>query len=124
MKKWITMIVMFFTLSLAAQQGTDKVESARIAYITDKLSLTPAEAQKFWPIYNQMTAELRALRHAYKGDETTANNSLEFEQKKLDIRKKYLPMIENTIGKEKADKLVLAEKEFKKMLIDQIKSKQ
>ena len=63
--------IVFFCLvafSAAAQDDEDlpqqepkvreKIEAARIAYITDQLALTPEEAEKFWPIY-------RAMAHAF-----------------------------------------------------------
>ena len=30
----------------------EKIETFRIAYYTERLNLTPEEAQKFWPVYN------------------------------------------------------------------------
>lgn len=32
----------------------EKFRTEKIAYLTTNLNLTPEEAQKFWPIYNQM----------------------------------------------------------------------
>jgi hypothetical protein len=31
----------------------DKFKAKKIAYLTDALNLTPDEAQKFWPVYNE-----------------------------------------------------------------------
>jgi hypothetical protein len=31
----------------------DKFKAKKIAYITDAINLTPAEAEKFWPVYNE-----------------------------------------------------------------------
>ena len=47
-------------------QGGEKdnrkaIESYRVAYMTQHLQLTPQEAQKFWPVYNQMQAELKVF---------------------------------------------------------------
>lgn len=35
----------------------EKFRTEKIAFLTDKLELTPTEAQKFWPVYNQMDKE-------------------------------------------------------------------
>lgn len=42
--------------------GREKLESARIALITERLNLSPETAQKFWPIYNQLDDEEMVLR--------------------------------------------------------------
>jgi hypothetical protein len=31
----------------------EKFKAKKIAYLTDAISLTPAEAEKFWPVYNE-----------------------------------------------------------------------
>ncbi|MEN8117241.1 MAG: hypothetical protein ABFS16_09695 [Bacteroidota bacterium] len=35
----------------------EKYKSEKVAFLTTNLDLTPEEAQKFWPIYNQMDKE-------------------------------------------------------------------
>ena len=64
MKSIITLlaITLFSLLSLQAQEGNDKIESLKIAYITKRLQLTPEESQKFWPVYNQYEAEKKQIR--------------------------------------------------------------
>ncbi|MFP4093591.1 MAG: hypothetical protein ACLFUB_03830 [Cyclobacteriaceae bacterium] len=41
--------------------GREKLESARIALITQRLNLSPEAAQKFWPIYNQLKEKEESL---------------------------------------------------------------
>lgn len=36
------------------KEARDRIEAMAVAYITDELSLTTQEAQKFWPIFNEM----------------------------------------------------------------------
>ena len=63
-----TQILLFFLLSVLAvnAQPKDKIreriKAQRVAFITDRLSLTPDEAQKFWPIYNQFTDEFEGVK--------------------------------------------------------------
>lgn len=55
-----TLIAMLFflvvgtTMAQRPEEGYDreKLEAARVAFITTRLDLTPVQAQKFWPIYN------------------------------------------------------------------------
>lgn len=34
------------------QEKADHIKAQKIAFFTEKLSLTPEEAQRFWPVYN------------------------------------------------------------------------
>ncbi len=93
----------------------EKIEALRIAFITQQLSLTPTEAQKFWPIYNQFNADMKTLRQNFKVDtkgQLTAEQQLDLEQKKLDLKKKYKNQYEAAIGKDKVNQLYNLEKQF------------
>ena len=98
----------------------DRIESLRIAFISQSLSLTPEEAQKFWPVYNQFHNDLKSLRNNFGmgpgKPQLTAEQSLDFEQKKLDLKKKYKAQFETVLGKEKLNTLYSLEEEFKKKL--------
>jgi hypothetical protein len=100
----------------------EKIEALRVAFITQRLSLTPAEAEKFWPVFNAFKAELEVLRKTYKVDDPNEANyvdkKLEFEQKKLDLQKKYRPQFEAIIGPQRMALLLSAEEEFKKKLLE------
>ncbi|GAK96492.1 hypothetical protein JCM19294_2005 [Nonlabens tegetincola] len=43
------------------EERENRIETLFIAYVTDKLELTTDEAAKFWPIYNEIKQERRAL---------------------------------------------------------------
>ncbi len=53
-------IILLFVGSVTNAQENDHKErweryrTEKISFLTDKLELTPAEAQKFWPIYNEL----------------------------------------------------------------------
>jgi Spy/CpxP family protein refolding chaperone len=104
-------------------QNRERVEALRVAYITNALQLTPDEAQKFWPVYNQYRGDLKTLRQNFKldaADETDpdfVDKKLEFEQKKLDLQKKYRPQFEAAIGPKKLALLISAEDRFKQELL-------
>ena len=51
------------------QKGTDwqdKIKSEKIGFITAELNLTPDVGQIFWPVYNKIAAEKRAMFLAEK----------------------------------------------------------
>ncbi|MDB5282722.1 MAG: hypothetical protein JWO06_1797, partial [Bacteroidota bacterium] len=93
----------------------EKVEALRIAYITQQLNLTPAEAQKFWPVYNVYKGDLETLRKNF-GSNLTAEQQLDMEQKKLDLKKKYKPQFEGALGTEKLNQLYNLERKFQEKL--------
>ena len=43
-------------------ENKEKLKAHKIAYITERLQLTPAEAEKFWPVYNELEAKCRLLK--------------------------------------------------------------
>jgi predicted O-linked N-acetylglucosamine transferase (SPINDLY family) len=55
------------------EQQREKIESQRIAFITQELDLTPAEAQAFWPVYNEYDKKRHELnkQSGSKGRQTT-----------------------------------------------------
>jgi len=60
MKKIIFVLGFFFILFQGCSQskaGKDgdfkKFQSMKVAYMSEKISLTPKEAQAFWPVYNE-----------------------------------------------------------------------
>ena len=62
----IPILVFFLTVNAYSQRRSkydpDKIRAYKIAYITDKLSLTEKEAEKFWPIYNAHEKRMSELR--------------------------------------------------------------
>ncbi|MCA1750616.1 MAG: hypothetical protein ABR572_09925 [Cryomorphaceae bacterium] len=40
----------------------ERIESQKVAYITDKLELTPEEAKGFWPVYNEYQTQKERFR--------------------------------------------------------------
>ena len=121
MKKYLLLLLMFSgTFSLAnAQAGrSEKVEALKIAFLTQKLQLTSAEAEKFWPVYNQYEDEIQSVRKDNKN-----GDMLDGEQKLLDTRKKYKSSFEKILGPQKINTLYSAEKEFRTILIKRLKDK-
>ncbi|MEO8765765.1 MAG: hypothetical protein ABI416_15805 [Ginsengibacter sp.] len=123
MKKYILIVlVMLGSLSgIKAQDGdgdntrAEKIQALKIAFITNKLQLTPGEAQKFWPVYNQYDNEIRRLPKG--GDVITS------EQKLVDIRKKYKPEFDKVIGSQKLNNLFNAERDFRDILIRRLQNR-
>lgn len=97
----------------------ERIEALRIAFISQQLNLTPQEAQKFWPVYNQFNGDMKNLKQNFKPEvngQLNAEQQLDFEQKKLDLKKKYKGEFEGALGKEKVNQLFNLEKQFHEKL--------
>ena len=116
MKHLLTILFLICTLSLFSQQNNlskesdgSRIEALKIAYITKKLNLSPDEAQRFWPIYNNYANEMREVRR-----EQRKNNAseLETEEKFLLIRKKYNSEFARALKPDKVNAFFRSEKDF------------
>jgi hypothetical protein len=101
-----------------AQDNGEKIQALKIAFITQKLQLTPSEAQRFWPVYDQYQTEIRNLQLDYRN-----GPALENEERLLSIRKKYEPVFQNVIGPEKTNKFFNAERDFRGILIQRLQNR-
>ena len=113
MKRLLTILFLICTLNLFSQQAQDpdgrRIEALKIAYLTKKLNLSPEEAQRFWPVYNNYASELREARAEQRRNKAT---EIETEEKILNIRKKYNKEISNALSAEKVNTFFRSEKEF------------
>lgn len=56
-------IIVFLNFAVSAQDKDshearmEKYRAEKVSFLTTRLDFTPAEAEKFWPIYNQMEKE-------------------------------------------------------------------
>lgn len=122
-----SLIALFFALALPnptfAQEGStqaEKIEIAKVSFITDALELTGEEAGAFWEEYNEYTTQKKAIKAKYKAD----GNTIAKEQEELDLKKSYYQLFEDILGKDRINKLYEAEKDFRAMLIKLIKDQQ
>lgn len=115
-----------------------EIKAQKTAFLTQRLDLSPEEAQKFWPVYNQFDKELEGVRNSMREDhkdvkkdteltEAEASAAIEKElasrQKELDIRKKYVPEFKKAIGAVKTLRLAKAERDFRRELIKRVRQR-
>ena len=116
----------------------DRFKAEKIAYLTDAIELTSAEAEKFWPIYNRCEAEkeqcfmesmtaYKALDDAIKtgkDDKEIAallDKYLSCQNNGMDIDKKYLPEYSKILSSKKVAKLFIGEESFRRHQINRLK---
>jgi len=131
---WSLFICLMISLPLIAQdksQRSQQVESVKIAFITQKLNLNTAEAEKFWPIYNSYQQELRQVykqrreaknKKAANSDDKL-DNELNFESRLLEIRKQYKNEFSKVVPSEKVLQFFQAEREFREQMIEELKER-
>lgn len=126
MKKLILFLFILsgITFNGLAQKG-EKIEAIRAAFITERLNLDSKTAEKFWPIYNQYSDEMKALRQQQRNDkgDNSAEDYLEDEQKALDLRKKYAPLFLKVLSNDQLSQLYQAEREFRQMIMKRMKQR-
>ena len=116
----------------------EKVKAMKIAYITNELDLTSDEAQKFWPVYNELEAKMsefhKARKAAHKKEkeetepsdaqlEKMINKRFAAKQKELDLRKEYYPKFKAVLPIQKVAKLYKSEHSFKRNLLKKMRVK-
>ena len=136
----ILLFVLFTGFSFSQSEGKgDKIESMKIAFLTNKLNLTAKEAQLFWPLYNEYNQKMEVLRKAKKSeyDEIKSKNGTPSDkeiaaymeevfltkQKELDLQKEYYYKYIKILPMKKVAQLYQAENQFKKELLRIIKDK-
>lgn len=134
----LVVILSFPTLAQPGDKRED-IESMKIAFLTRRLNLTPEEAKKFWPVYNQFSEELKSVRETRnkaardvkdnfqqmtdKEIEKVVDGEISYRQQELDILKKYNAQFKQTLPMRKVALLYRAEDDFKKELLEKIKER-
>ena len=143
MKSIYTLLLLLFSTVLFGQDIDNRIErvkALRVAYISDKLELTPDEAQKFWPIFNQfddkqfdLQRQKRQLMHKLKpenasnlSDKETAQLMAEDDRIETEIQTNRRQLVKNLQGVIPNQKIIMLrqiEVEFKQKLLNQIKNR-
>lgn len=146
MKKLYTTIIMatFCFLGLNAQDRRDKspemfekIKAEKISFFTSKLDLSPAEAQAFWPIYNELEKkrfDIKRQIHEFErmpedefaklSDseiEKLTNNYIGSFEKEALLLKEYNKQFLKILPKKKVLMMYRTENEFRSHLIREYK---
>lgn len=143
-RKIIVVTIMLASMMLVSPQSSsqtrgkggwqDKMKAERVAYLTDAMGITSSEAEKFWPVYNEMDAErkssfekamrsFKALNDAVKAGKPEAvisellNNYLKANAASRAVELKYVPRFNKILSVEKVAKLFVGEEEFRRQQI-------
>jgi hypothetical protein len=119
------------------ENAKDKIKAARIGLITQRLALTPEQAEKFWPIYNEFTQKRAELMKQYKDAEKNVNPNnpdpkqqqalvdlgLKVKQDELSLEKEYSGRLMSVITAQQMLNLRQAERDFRNIIITMLNNR-
>lgn len=130
----IIILIAFCGFTRVNAQNEEKLKAQKIAFITQKLDLTPDESAKFWPLYNQMESELKSQREASKNAKSGGNMSdaeandfinsyMKTKEQEVQIQKKHIDKFKTALPVSKVAQLLILERDFRKEMVDNIKER-
>lgn len=145
MKRILLLILSILTVSTSISWAQDKGKkdwndrwkAEKIAFLTDAMELTSAEAEKFWPVYNRCESEkkksFKEMVNAYKALDEAMNAGkdaaeidslldkyIEAQNSGKDIESKYVAEYRKILPGKKVAKLYIAEESFRRQQIHRL----
>ncbi len=140
MKKLSIILIMTVAwLGAFAQQNREamkQIDIARIALITERLNLTPEQAEKFWPLYREYNQQRRLLREEFRNARQSVDKenlteeqskelmkkALEMKQRELNLENEYAQKMTQHISAQQMLQLRAAEHDFQQMVLKRIQN--
>ncbi len=136
-RKWTYVLLLSlaglnFAWAQEDDEGDDKVQSAKVALITKRLSLVSDQAKPFWAVYDEFEKDrktnlksLTQLRDRFQvasDDELKAGlkQMIEVRRKDVEIEKEYLNKFTKVISAHQTAELYKTEFEFQKAIWDRV----
>ena len=127
----LSFVLLGATVFAQNPEAKEKIESARIGFITERLGLTPDQAERFWPLYKEYrtrnvdaATRYRQFRAGVDVNELTEDQSrrlvemeLEVKQQRLDLEREYSKKMLDVITTQQVASLRKAEKDFRGILL-------
>ena len=137
----MVLVLLALSVSVLAQPpqngaGYEKIQAAKVGFISKRLNLSVEEAQQFWPIYNEFEDQLNEIRKqerqtrqqlrdgfinlSEKEIEDLIQAQLNYKQQELDLYKAYNDKFMAVLPVRKIALLYKAQEDFKKYLLQQL----
>ena len=133
------MALLMTTIMVAQRPAQDRIKTLKVAFITERLSLTSEEAQQFWPVYNKHDEALQKLRRKERQrfgsqlpflDDLTEDEAstllTEFstiQKEKQALEQNLITTLKNVLPSKKIVLLLKAEEDFKRRLLQQVRKR-
>lgn len=120
-----------------AGKARERIDAARAAVITERLGLTPDQAEKFWPIYHEFASRRQELRKQF-GDarrqldpqrpdpaqqQKLLDLGMDIRQKELNLEKDYSGRFLKVISPQQMLQLRGAERDFQQLVMQQLQQR-
>ncbi len=121
------------------QNRNERIEALKISFFTNNLSLSANEAKTFWPVFNQFEAAKKELRQQHRNRagasrqtidqltdaeaEALISSELVFQQKILELNKRYIHEFKKILPSTKVAILLTLENKFKRHIIQMTKDR-
>lgn len=122
------------------KEKVEQIKAHKIAYLTTELSLTEAEAQRFWPVYNDFSKKRMALQKEKRDclkalankdgqlkeeqQEVLLDKMIKLKMQHAELDMQYHQKFKGVLPIAKVAKLYKAEHEFKNKLLKQMRDYQ
>lgn len=133
----LTLLMLTLAFSTFAQnpERAERIKALKVAFITEKLSLTETEAQKFWPIYNKFEDANNKIRRDNRAERSeydfTAisdadadkllNTMMNTEREKYELRKQLMDDLKKVLPSKKLIRLHWTEDQFNRKLFEEMR---
>jgi hypothetical protein len=93
----------------------EKIEMFKVQFFTEKLALTTAEAELFWPVYE---AQKKAIKEII---DTKGNDEIQMQEAMLNVRKKYKADLKPVLkSDERINEALKVDREFLKQIRSEV----
>ncbi|MCU0472001.1 MAG: hypothetical protein MUC93_01375 [Bacteroidales bacterium] len=143
MKSGACVLIALMSLSIisvsAQNPNRERLDSYRIAFFTQKLKLTPYEAEKFWPLFNDLQdrkikIQLGKMQLNRKINQEAATLSdkemtemgdklIELEVMEAELSRTFHKNFKEVLPPEKVLRLYQAETQYKLLLLNELKDR-
>jgi hypothetical protein len=121
-----------------SKEKREKIKAYKIGYLTEKLSLTPEEAARFWPVYNEFQEKKQELWSEVLGGkkaddkveglsdeevEVLVDDQMRLKEKMLSLERNFHVKVKEMLPIKKVYLLGKAERGFKREIIKRIRKK-
>jgi hypothetical protein len=135
---FITIVLLISATAKSQQMNKEKIKLLKTSYITDALSLTSTEAEKFWPVYNLYMDHIKKLKKSGEKDihreimtnggidaisekqaQEYINISLKLQENIYNNKKEMTEKLLNILPPKKILKLQKAERDFNRRMLQE-----
>lgn len=115
----------------------ERFRSMKIAYFTEKLGITAQEAEKFWPVYNELEKQRAELhserRRSFRNFSSDIDNIsdaqaaemiqeyINYQKKDLELETEFYSKIKEILPPKKIMKLYITEMQFREYMINTLR---